>query len=1635
MSIIAKSFVQFIGRVPKMTECDLKLISFSGNSIKTYGKIVLPIKIAGLSVNHEFVVTDFTDAEILIGIDLMSDHGINIAPREGMIYTDNGNAKFRSMPKRLERCLRVRCTKTVIIPPFSNMHISGSLDTGSRDHKIGDFYGQMEPYYNTINATGVLIAHSIANSEDGKIPIRVLNPTDRPVTMYRRKVMGKFRPVELGEPIMKVSIDTHEPYGQKTFQSEVSRNSPKNVQNNFQSVNFTESPNSQNNFQSVNYTESPNSQNNFQPENFTKSPENGENNFQSEKFSDQNSAKGTKTWTKAGLFSELKIDELKVSDSDKQQLQDICWENKSVFSTGDSDIGCCNFYKAHLELKEDYKPRWVPSRPIPYKLQGEMGKHIKSMLESGVIEECTVHSNFNSPIFLVPKSTPQSWRFVSDLRQVNLEIKDDLMEIPNLNHILDRVGDNNIYSTFDLSQSFHQIEYTPESRHITAFMYGNKQYNFGRMVMGMKTSSSHFCRAMQKLIAVLPVEHLAYFIDDLILFTRDVKSHLELLKLLLGRLKESNFTLTPRKCFFLREEVSYVGVTLTKEGVKINDERIAAIKRLQPPRNLKELQSVVGTFNYSKKWLKNYSHISKPLYSLMRKNKKFEWTEQCQKSFDQLVNAMITAPVLAFPQVDDPHSSYEVTLDGSQFAYGATLSQLIDGERRVIAYFSRKIQEHKRVWPQTQLEFETLYQTLKYWSIYLRGCQNFSIVTDCRPLLNITTIFSKMSSNIIRKLQFLANFRFTIRHISGAENHVADMLSRYQYSNYKSSKRPTGSTTTSVNRVACIQPMDHDQARDMRRDVDHVINRHYQLKHPNLFDQVDSPNPERLSGQDPQVKPRLILSHELKVETTSGLDQEPQVDTVDSSVSLRPNSGLQLGTVDSSVSLGPNSELQGGVIEPSDILDEEGGIRQGNPDEHHLNLDYIGEETMVPKYLFHNNPNEICSITIVHTPVVMPETPCFCDIPSAVEFTGPKKECKVSAITSHHIPDLYENIGVPSKEELQKAQESDDIIREVRNWVQECRKPRAVQANRTPVELLSYWRQFDLLKIENGLLMRKWVDAKDATRTRFLVAVPEPLHETFMKLSHNTKMTAHPGVKASLDTCRRHFYWPKMHEDFKLYVAACIKCGCMKPPSAYREAPMRHIIFHAFNDGVVIDHIVPELMGKTPRGYRYILTITDSWSNYIVAIPTKTQKAEENIRLIIHHWALVFGMPLELLADNAPGFKAKFFKTILAAFDCKTTFGQPYRSRTTGRAEKSNARLNSALRACIPDNKYRNWDLYVNFATFALNGLRNSHTQYSANFLVFGKELNTPLSVLVENQKEFERVPVKQSDYDVKAHELYKSMKTINKKVRINAEAHYGYAKKYHDRNISGPFFEKGEECFVLVQCRAHKFSSLRWVGPYPIKRKINDHLYVLALPSGEDKVFSINKLKKYARNKYSPPKIAAAGVSNQEADSPSVKPQVDRRPRTVSSESDSEDEFIAQKVPVRPRQLPVPHAPEIIEQPLPQARLVNPGSTPRDVTTTPSTNPFISQAPVDLPVSPQNRNSEMANSTSSLGSEHYASAHGLDTDDEVDLYLDNPLGMPSPPVSASTGNRETGRYNLRSRNCIKPVDRFQPGISQITWV
>ena len=1308
ISIIAESFVRFIDKFDKVVTCNLKLKSFSGNNIKTFGQIKLPVMIAGKSFEHTFVVSEFHEAEVLIGMDLMFDQGINIDARERLLYTNKGSSCFRSPPKPTERCLRVVCNETVIIPPLSGTHIQGKLLRPRKQRN--DVYGQLEPHINTVVGTGIFTAHSLIRSEDNLVPVRVMNPTDKPVKICKRTWLGKMKPVEFGERVMRVTCETVSAVSSDCSGPEVNRLAEEEPL--------------------------------------------------------------VKEWDRESLFKELKLDEMKISEEDKNDLQETVWEYRSIFSSGEHDLGCCNFFEAHLQLKDNYKPRWVPSRRIPFKQQPEMDRQIRGLLRSGVVEECTDHSNFNSPLFLVPSGNRS--RLVADLRMVNLELQDDLMELPNLNHILDKVGDKNLYSTVDLSKSFHQVPYTKESRHVTAFMHNQKRYQFARMVMGLKSSSATFTRMVMRLINGLGIsDALAFFIDDLLIFTRDVKSHIQILSVLFARLKLGNLKLTPRKCRFLREEVEYVGITLTKEGVRMNDSRIEHIKKLEPPSNRAELQSVLGMLNYSKKFCKGYSEIARPLYALLRKNKVFEWTEDCQIAFQRLRDMLISSPVLAFPEVSDPENSYEVTLDGSKHAFGGTLTQWIKGKRRVIAYFSRKVPDHKRIWPQTQIEFETLYQTLKHFSVYLRGVKNFTVITDCLPLLNITTIFSKMSSSVIRKLQELANYTFTMKHISGKSNQMCDGLSRYKYQVY-------GKSRENVASIGQSSTFNQEAALD---GINRVTREHYRGKHPILVKRMQVP----------------VTSETVVKDDCSNLIEESC-----SEVSV--------------------------------------------------------EERTIPEFLFDENSEDPSVVNIVQITPEIDNRHCNCSLAraDAIEETpqvaraGDAVENVSAVIREAAVSSLERGVRFlnPTHEQIKQAQKGDDILNQVYGWVSKGEKPEVIQAGRLPQELLSYWKQFDLISIKEGILRRRWTEVRDPEGSRDLIIVPESLHESVLDMVHNQE-TAHAGVESCLEVCKRHFYWPKMGECFKLWIAACCKCAASKPPQAYNKAPLKHILFHSFNSAICFDHIVPEKVGATPRGYKYILTITDCWSNYVVAIPTKTQTAKESVSLIRRFWIDRFGQPRFMMADNHPGFRAKYFETIAQALDCKYIHGQPYVSRSTGRVERANRRLNTALRTSLPPGRYQDWDLWLSRIVFVLNSLRNRHTGYSSNRLVFGRELNTPLSLLAENRKDFELEPMKENEFDVEAYELYKNLKFITRKVRIQAERDFCYAQRYHDKNVKGPFFEEGEEAFVLINCPKHKFGP-RWVGPYKISRKINDHLYCLDLPDGEKKVFNIGKLKRYVRNRFS---------------------------------------------------------------------------------------------------------------------------------------------------------------------------------------
>ena len=139
----------------------------------------------------------------------------------------------------------------------------------------------------------------------------------------------------------------------------------------------------------------------------------------------------------------------------------------------------------------------------------------------------------------------------------------------------------------------------------------------------------------------------------------------------------ANSKLTPARPELMRSEVRYVGITVGSVGIRINGDRIKAIKRLEPPQQSKIIHKGCWEFWLQQEVCQIVRRTQQTSLCSSTESQEFRWTRQ--RSFEDLKVAISTAPMLCFPEAHDPHNSYQVTIDASKDGLAAALTQLIYG--------------------------------------------------------------------------------------------------------------------------------------------------------------------------------------------------------------------------------------------------------------------------------------------------------------------------------------------------------------------------------------------------------------------------------------------------------------------------------------------------------------------------------------------------------------------------------------------------------------------------------------------------------------------------------------------------------------------------------------------------------------------------------------------------------------------------------------------------------------------------------------------------------------------------------------------------------------------------------------------
>ena len=475
---------------------------------------------------------------------------------------------------------------------------------------------------------------------------------------------------------------------------------------------------------------------------------------------------------KEGDTFQLNFEDCKLSDEEKKLVTIFVKRNIQRFAAKLDELGR-NSDNPHLIKTGSAKPismRYYRTSPA---LQREIERQIQELLRHGLIEPS--RSRWRSPVLLV-KKPDGTFRLVCDYRNLNKVTEKESFPLPRLEDVWDLIGEKKpqYFSVLDLSSGFWQLELDDETKHKTSFVTRCGQYQWNVLPFGLTNSPITFQQTMNQVLADLILTCCIVYVDDIIVFSPDLQTHLQDLQKVFDRLEQAGLKLKLSKCRFAVQKVKYLGHLLEPEGILPNPEKVEVIRNYPVPKNPKHVRQFLGLCNYYRRFQKDYSKIAKPLHNLTKKDTTWQWSQSCQDAFEQLRQNLLTAPMLNYADMERP---FILTTDASDFALGYVLSQKdTDGVERVIEFAGRSLRGSELNYSVTDKEGLAVVEGFNHFHSYLHG--NFTtVITDHSALVYIQKN-TNIKGRIARWAISLQNYEYEVIHRPGEDNTNADAISR-----------------------------------------------------------------------------------------------------------------------------------------------------------------------------------------------------------------------------------------------------------------------------------------------------------------------------------------------------------------------------------------------------------------------------------------------------------------------------------------------------------------------------------------------------------------------------------------------------------------------------------------------------------------------------------------------------------------------------------------------------------------------------------------------------------------------------------------------------------------------------------------
>ena len=424
-----------------------------------------------------------------------------------------------------------------------------------------------------------------------------------------------------------------------------------------------------------------------------------------------------------------------------------------------------------------------------------------------------------------------------------------------------------------------------------------------------------------------------------------------------------------------------------------------------------------------------------------------------------------------------------------------------------------------------------------------------------------------------------------------------------------------------------------------------------------------------------------------------------------------------------------------------------------------------------------------------------------------------------------------------------------------------------------PSELKALIRNRTQLTLKHGVLYKnKRVNA----RTKQLLVLPQSYRQRAMEGCHD--QVGHLGQDRVLDLLRDRFYWPGMYADVVSYINSCPRC--LRRKSQQDKAPLVNIETSQPLELIHLDYLKIE---PSKGNIENVLVITDHFTRYAQAFPSKTQTALTTAKLLWNNFILHYGFPEKIISDQGRNFESELIGHLCQLAGVQKLRTSPYHPQTNRQCERFNGTLLNMLGTLTPEQK-KDWKSHVPALVHAYNCTRNTATGFSPYFLLFGREPRLPVDVEFGLQRGGQKGSPGESNY---ISQLKKRLQFAYRKAKRMAQKQQARHRGLYNLRCRGATLSVGD--LVLVKQTA-------WKGRHKIQDRWEDREYqvvdqptpgipvytVKSLAGGQTKVLHRNLLLPLQGRLRQEGETVGEGVtdSEEEEEERAVTPCVTRAPK-----------------------------------------------------------------------------------------------------------------------------------------------------------